>query len=286
MPFVACCKTRMIWYNGPDSHVDEPVAFPGAAAAPFTVALREAPRVVKRFIYLVLAQLNSWWWKKQPWYKEIFARRDQVLGEQFRKALKTYQREAEKQGRAPELTANVFVDEVRETLYAALPQAIAEGRPPTFEELRSRHVPKGCLVFLVSNGSGFVSPPLVVSASDRSTATRQVKINDHWDEARDLRAFDPERWLVRGGGDGDANAVSFHSAAGLQLVLRHGVQGCWGKKLAQMELRTVVALLVWHFEMLEILKTLTDNTATEGVTRRPREVFMRSRKAIHAQDNC
>ncbi|KAI0427213.1 cytochrome P450 [Xylaria sp. FL1042] len=355
----------------PGGHIDEPVAFPEAPATPFTVALREAPRVVEMLINSVVPQVNSWCWKKQSWYKTIFSRRDQILREQFRKALETYreggvqsaaehmlmreEREAEKQGRAPELESNVFVEELfgqmiagthttggamgwiikyltsyshiqaklRDALYAALPQAVTEGRAPTFEELRRMRlpyleafieetlrlnavpitretirdttilghpVPKGCQVFLVSNGPGFISPPLAVSASERSSATRQTKMNDHWDESRDLRAFDPERWLVRDC-DGDADAVSFNGTAGPQLVFGHGVRGCWGKKLAQMELRTVVALLVWHFEMLEIPSTLAGNEATEGVARRPRRVFVRLRKyfkgrIVDHKDNC
>ncbi|KAI0887770.1 cytochrome P450 [Annulohypoxylon maeteangense] len=251
-------------------------------------------------------------------------------------------REAEKQGRAPKLETDVLVDEIfgqilagnttgailswlvkyltkyphiqaklREVLYAALSQAVAEGRPPTFEELRQtrlsyldafieetlrlnavpvtretirdttilgRHIPKGCQVFLISNGPGFLSPSLNVPASERSPAARAAKINDHWDEKGDLRTFDPQRWLVSNS-DGDSNA-EFYGGAGPQLVFGHGARGCWGKRMAQMELRIVVALLVWHFEMLEIPEALAGNTATEGITRRPRVVFVRLRKVI------
>ncbi|KAI0798849.1 cytochrome P450 [Xylaria sp. FL0064] len=357
--------SRLAAVDVPGGHIDEPVLFPEAPATPFTAALREAPRVVEMLINSVVPQLNSWWWKKQSWYKMIFSRRDQVLREQFKRALETYreggvksaaehmlmreEREAEKQGRAPEFESKVFVEELfgqmlagthttggamgwiikyltsyshiqaklRDALYAAVPQAVTEGRPPTFEELRrmrlpyleafieetlrlnavpitreticdttilGRPIPKGCQVFLVSNGPGFVSPPLAVSASERRSATHQAKMNDHWDESRDLRTFDLERWLIRGC-DGDANAVSFNGTAGPQLVFGHGVRGCWGKKLAQMELRTVVALLVWHFEMLEIPSALAGNEATEGVARRPRNVFVRLTKVFHGQNS-
>lgn len=94
---------------------------------------------------------------------------------------------------------------LRESLYAALPQAITEGRPPTFEELRrtrlpyldafieetlrlnlvpatretirdttilGRPVPKGCQIFLISNGPGFLAPSFAVSASERSPAAQ------------------------------------------------------------------------------------------------------------------
>lgn len=348
----------------PGGRIDEPVVFPEAPIEPFIAAVRDAPGIIEALINSVLPQFNFWLWKKQAWYKEIFAQRDQVLREQFVKAIKTYrdgearcatehmlmreEREAEKQGRSPELEADILINElfgqmiagnhttggalgwvikyltsyshlqskVRENLYGALPQALAEGRFPTFEELRrarlpyldafieetlrlnavpvtreairdttilGRYIPKGCQVIIISNGPGFVSPPLPVSvsASDRTAGTRQPKVNDHWDESRDLRAFDPERWLVRSG-DGGAD-LAFHSAAGPQLVFGHGVRGCWGKKLAQMEVRTVVALLVWHFELLQIPESLTSNGATEGVARRPHNVFVRLRKITPTQ---
>ncbi|KAI1211537.1 cytochrome P450 [Annulohypoxylon truncatum] len=199
---------------------------------------------------------------------------------------------------------------LRESLHVALAQAVAENRPPTSEELRrtrlpyldafveetlrlnpvpvtrqairdttvlGRPIPKGCLVFLVSNGPGFLSPSLAVDASQRSPAAQTAKLNDRWDETKDLRTFDPERWLVRSSG-GDASA-EFHGAAGPQLAFGLGARGCWGKRLAQVELRTVVALLVWHFEMLGIPEALAGNDATEVmIARRPQKVFVRLRK--------
>ncbi|KAI8630507.1 cytochrome P450 [Xylariaceae sp. FL1651] len=257
------------------------------------------------------------------------------------------EREAEKQGRNLDLEAVALGDELfgnmiagnhttggmlgwivkaltiysghqaklRATLYAALPDAYAEDRAPTVEELRRARlpyldafieetmrlnpvpvtretirdttilghpVPKGCQVFLVSNGPGFLSPspsPTPVALSDYSTKARVVKTNDHWDEERDLRTFDPERWLVRING-GDDGTFEFNGAAGPQLVFGHGIRGCWGKRLAQMELRTVTALLVWHFELLGIPEVLAGNGATEGVARRPRQVIVRLKKVV------
>ncbi|XDG06198.1 hypothetical protein ABKA04_005813 [Annulohypoxylon sp. FPYF3050] len=200
---------------------------------------------------------------------------------------------------------------LRESLHIALPQAVVENRPPTSAELRrtrlpyldafieetlrlnpvpvtrqairdttvlGRPIPKGCLVFLVSNGPGFLSPSLAVDASERSPAAQTAKLNDRWDETKDLRAFDPERWLVRSG-DGDAN-VEFYGAAGPQLAFGLGARGCWGKRLAQVELRTVVALLMWHFQLLSIPEALAGDDAMEVmIARRPQKVFVRLRKA-------
>ncbi|KAI1126735.1 cytochrome P450 [Nemania abortiva] len=254
------------------------------------------------------------------------------------------EREAERQGRAAELGSDILVDElfgvlvaghhttggalgwlvkcltsypdlqahIRKTMFAALPEALAEGRPPTFEELRrarlpyldafieetlrlnavpitrettrdttilSRHVPKGSMVILISDGPGFLSPSFAVSPEERSPAARASKMNGYWDETQDLRNFNLERWLVRTGEKDDD--VEFNGAAGPQLVFGQGVRGCWGKRLAQIEMRTTMALLMWHFELLEIPEALTGNEATEGVARKPRKAFVRLRKVVH-----
>ncbi|KAJ8120454.1 hypothetical protein ONZ43_g2840 [Nemania bipapillata] len=201
---------------------------------------------------------------------------------------------------------------IRVALFTALPEAFAEDRPPNFEELRraripyidafieetlrlnavpvsreairdttilGRHIPKGCQVFIIANGPGFLSPSVAVSPEERSLTARDSKLNGHWDETQDLRAFNPDRWLIYNG-KGDAD-VEFNSAAGPQLVFGHGVRGCWGKRLAQMELRMVMALLVWHFELLGIPDALAGNEATEGVARKPRKAFLRLRRVVH-----
>ncbi|KAI0015366.1 cytochrome P450 [Xylariomycetidae sp. FL0641] len=346
----------------PDGHRDQPVPFPEPPPSAFIAAIGTVPAVIEGYIFSSMPRLKSWWWKKQPWYRRAFSDGRRVIREQFKEArerdgdaearsatdhmLKREEREAEKQGRAPNPESSILVDELfgqilagthttggalgwvlkyltgyqelqrklRKSLLAALPQAIAEQRPPTFEELRraqlpyldafieetlrlntiavgretirdttilGRHVPKGCQVFLVSNGPDYVAPSLDVRASKRDQAAQGPKSDDHWNEMRDLRLFDPERWLVHKN-EGDLKA-EFNPSAAPQLVFGHGVRGCWGKRLAQMELRTVIALLVWHFMLLPIPPTLAGHGATEGVARRPRKVFVRLEKVVHTQ---
>lgn len=204
-----------------------------------------------------------------------------------------------------------FQARLRDELSTVLPRAVADRRPPSFEELRctqlpyldafleetlrlnqvpvtretirdttilGRQVPKGCLVLLVSNGPGFLSPPppCVMASEQRSSTTHATRLGDRCDNGRDLGMFDPERWLV--GSDKERAGVAFDGTAAPQLVFGHGVRGCWGRKLAQMEMRMVVALLVWHFEMAEIPGPLAIDDATEMIARRPSMVFVRLRK--------
>lgn len=134
-------------------------------------------------------------------------------------------------------------------------------------------IKKGTQVFLVSNGPGFLSPsiPSAVHDSKRSDSSRAAKLKPTWDETRDLTVFDPERWLVRknynnnNGGEGLCeNDVEFDGAAGPQLVFGLGPRACWGRRLAHMEMRTMIAMLVWHFELLETPSALSGYAGLEG----------------------
>ena len=157
-----------------------------------------------------------------------------------------------------------------------------------------RPIKKGTQVFFVSNGPGFLSPSIPLNnESQRSANSRAAKINGTWDESRDLTIFDPERWLVRkntnhnNNNDNDNSSseahlsehdVDFDGAAGPQLVFGLGPRACWGRRLAQMEMRTMIAILVWEFELLETPAALSGYAGLEGIARVPRQCYVRLRK--------
>ncbi|KAK4643183.1 hypothetical protein QC761_403810 [Podospora bellae-mahoneyi] len=246
---------------------------------------------------------------------------------------------AEKQGREPLLNSHIMVDEIfadmiaghhttggsmgwvtkyltgypeaqsklRDALYSALPEAVAEKRFPTFEELRRARIPyleavieetlrltpfsmtreatedteilgykipKGCQVFMVNAGPGYLSPSLPVNENARSPTSKAAKRRPHWDESKDLKLFEPERWLVTKK-DG---CVEFDAGAGPQLGFGMGIRQCWGRKLAHLEIRTIMALVVWNFEFLEIPEALGGYAGFDGISRQPQKVYVRLRK--------
>ena len=151
-----------------------------------------------------------------------------------------------------------------------------------------RPIKKGTQVFFVSNGPGFLSPSIPLDdESQRSSNSRAAKINATWDETQDLTVFDPERWLVRNN-DKDNNSiekggltdqdVEFDGAAGPQLVFGLGPRACWGRRLAQMEMRTMIAMLVWEFELLDTPAAISGYAGLEGIARVPQQCFVRLRK--------
>ena len=136
-------------------------------------------------------------------------------------------------------------------------------------------VPKGCQVFLVNSGPGYLSPSLPVDEASRSPTSKAAKVRGSWDETKDLKIFDPERWLVHN----EAGGAEFDAAAGPQLGFGMGVRQCWGRRMGHMEVRTIIALVVWHFELRGIPESLSSYAGFDGITRQPQKVFVRLEKA-------
>ncbi|EGO58518.1 hypothetical protein NEUTE1DRAFT_39987 [Neurospora tetrasperma FGSC 2508] len=207
----------------------------------------------------------------------------------------------------------VVQSNLRSVLYTTLSAAKNENRLFTFEEIRHAKLPyldaimeemlrinavpvtrealtdttilgypikKGTQVFFMSNGPGFLSPSFPIDESRRSETSRASKINATWDETQDLAAFVPERWLVRKreGNGLLTDDVDFDGAAGPQLVFGLGPRTCWGRRLAYMEMRIVIAMLVWNFELLKTPPALSSYAGLEGIARVPQQCYVRLRK--------
>ncbi|KAH6617371.1 cytochrome P450 [Chaetomium tenue] len=90
---------------------------------------------------------------------------------------------------------------------------------------------------------------------------------------RDLGAFEPRRWLV----DGEGGKERFDAAALPGLAFGGGVRGCPGRRLAMMELKIMVVMLVLNFEFLPLPEEYKSMAATEKAFREPDFPFARMR---------
>ncbi|KAL8780237.1 MAG: hypothetical protein Q9213_006559 [Squamulea squamosa] len=109
--------------------LDRPVDFPIVPIVDFLKSVYEAPEIVEKTINALMPKLQTWWWSKQPWYKEVFDEKERIMKEQVAIGVKNYRsghvqtgiehmlmREgarAEKEGREPDFGSGVFRDEVR-----------------------------------------------------------------------------------------------------------------------------------------------------------------------------
>lgn len=199
---------------------------------------------------------------------------------------------------------------LRSVLYETLLAAKEENRLFTFQEIRHARLPyldavieemlrvnavpvtrealcdtvilgcpikKGTQVFFMSNGPGFLSPSIRVDDSKRSETSRAARLNTTWDETQDLSLFNPTRWLVRKN-DGEGvlvDDVDFDGAAGPQLVFGLGPRSCWGRRLAHMEMKTIIAMLVWNFRLWKSPPGFSGHAGLEGIARVPQQCYLR-----------
>ncbi|KAI0401874.1 hypothetical protein F4802DRAFT_600557 [Xylaria palmicola] len=90
----------------------------------------------------------------------------------------------------------------------------------------------------------------------------------------DLHLFDPERWLVK---DDETGKESFNAYALPQLAFGGGYRGCSGRKLATMEFRVIVVLLIINLEFLQLPEEFKTPKAIERIFREPETPYAKLR---------
>lgn len=136
-------------------------------------------------------------------------------------------------------------------------------------------IPKGTDLFLFHGGPGYFSTPFDIPDSLRTKSALEAKNQVRsWDPAT-MKEFMPERWLAR---DEEGNIV-FDSMAGPHLAFGLGPRACYGRRLAYLELRISLVMLVWNFEFLQCPEELSKWAAVDKLTRTPKCCYVRLRKA-------
>ena len=155
---------------------------------------------------------------------------------------------------------------IEETL--RLRQAMLVPRDATRDtELLGCKIPKGTVLLLVCQGP---DPSHLRSVDGKPVhAPRQYP----GDGNKDMKAFDPERWLVRK----DNGEVEFDGTTYPQLAFGGGVRGCWGRKLADLEMQIATAMLVCKFDFLEVPQPLAIHKATYDISYRANKGYLNVR---------
>ncbi|KAI0202785.1 cytochrome P450 [Astrocystis sublimbata] len=142
-------------------------------------------------------------------------------------------------------------------------------------ELLGHKIPKGTQVFLLSDGAGFQSPCIPIAEHTRSLSSREKSMYGSWDPSN-MHLFAPERWLKL---DESGNVV-YDPLSGPMMAFSLGPRGCFGKRLAYLEIRIVLALLVWNFEFHKLSDELSSREAYDTLTKNPRQCFVSLTKII------
>jgi len=202
---------------------------------------------------------------------------------------------------------------VRAALRTAFPEACASDRQPSIDEITKAKVPifdafleevlrfgtpvpiigrevvndtlilgysipKGTMCFMSMQGATYTEPGFPISEASRSESSQKHReITGDWADTPFAPSdFIPERWLRK-----DENGeVVFDHYAGPFLSFSTGPRGCFGKRLAYLELRIVTILLVWNFEYLPLPSHLDSWDAHDSVVVKPNMTYVRLRKAM------
>lgn len=139
-------------------------------------------------------------------------------------------------------------------------------------EVLGHRIPKGTNVVMIANGPGFHAPAFDMESARRSATVVKSR---GWRETSDMRVFDPERWLIHKAGA--AAEVEFDANAVPQIAFGMGPRSCWGRRMAYLELRLVVCLVVWNFDLLDVSPDLADPKASYGIVHRADQCHLRLR---------
>ncbi|KAK2614765.1 hypothetical protein N8I77_001567 [Diaporthe amygdali] len=140
--------------------------------------------------------------------------------------------------------------------------------------LLGHHIPKGVDVFMMAHGPGYMTPNTVNDSIPEHTRSESSRENKDraiplWDPS-DVNAFRPERWIKTD----DKGSDVFDVHAGPVMQFGGGLRGCFGKKLAYLEMKFFVTLLVWTYELEQVPEKLRGYEAFDSLTHKPKQCYM------------
>lgn len=188
-------------------------------------------------------------------------------------------------------TDNPYLDATIEEIlrYAGTIPCI-DRQATTDTEILGHFVPKGTTMYILSNGPSIKTPAFDIHENLRGKTCQDAKQagrhRSGWDP-QDIGSFKPERWLVsdhtsptKGFAEGGPGKPEFNKEAGPQLAFSLGTRSCYGRRLAYLELRIFIVLIIWNFELLPCPEKLSQYNSKIGITNKPRQCFVRLRKII------
>lgn len=134
-------------------------------------------------------------------------------------------------------------------------------------------VPKGVEVLIPLRGPSITQAPFVIDESLRSDSSQSHShVRGSWDD--NPEAFIPERWLKYDGG-----SAAFDSQSGPFLSFSTGTRGCFGRRLAYLQLKVLMVLLLWNLELGVLPEELQSFDAVDGLMTKPAKCYVRISEA-------
>ncbi|KAH8603176.1 cytochrome P450 [Bisporella sp. PMI_857] len=168
-----------------------------------------------------------------------------------------------------------YRDAVVEEIFRCSLTEAAIGRTAVVDtKILGHHIPKGTEVFFMGNGLSLFSAAFHIDDSQRSQAYFAIKEKVcSWDP-ENMVIFNPDRWLT----EEDGQKV-FDAAAGPLLTFGLGERGCYGRKIAYVEIKLFITLIVWNFE-LHKCPELSGYQAIDKLVHAPQQCYVKLVKLI------
>jgi len=164
---------------------------------------------------------------------------------------------------------------VEETLRLAGTAAIT-GRDAIVDTTVLGHpIPKGTLVLFMIKGPGTALPRITGGLDESRRSASSKPTTGNWDP-EEIELYQPERWIVANAETGEEE---FDPSAGPMMAFGGGPRGCFGRRLAYLELRIAVTMLLWNFEFLKVSDELNSYEALDRITTLPKMANIKLRRA-------
>ncbi|KAF4784850.1 cytochrome P450 [Colletotrichum scovillei] len=249
---------------------------------------------VKSAIDLMVRRLNSVMEKEghllPDWIETMRAEHNPLLGHQFIaddqavqqrlfESIQSFHTAASSEGRLPThaeiCDANIpYLDAVIEEMLRLAHTATSQDRECREDTVILGHViPRGTTVIVPNQGPSFTEPGYEIEERLRSPSSRKAAADFGsrvWD-SHEMGRFEPDRWLVRDEKGND----EYNASAGPTLPFGLGLRGCFGRKLAYMEMKLLITLLIWSFEFQKCPENLSSYESITSLTRKPVQCYVR-----------
>ncbi|POR31587.1 Putative cytochrome P450 312a1 [Tolypocladium paradoxum] len=221
------------------------------------------------------ATVLAWWVKHMTRHQEVQLR--------LRQALLNAHFAARAGGRWPTMQEISFVSipyldaVLEESLRCASVAALIVRKTTCDTHILGYPIPEGTDIIIPLTGPSLTEPALPIPEALRSEACRGAKDRvPAWGD--DIGEYKPERWLKHEHNAAGEEVAMFDPQAGPNLAFSNGPRKCFGKKQAEMQLRTTATLLLWNFAFEPVEGPLGGWEITERLVNLPKNCYVKLRK--------
>ena len=171
-----------------------------------------------------------------------------------------------------------YLEAFIQEILRADPPLPAVGREVAVDmEILGHVIPKGTIILMPIQGPTLNARGWDVPEAVRSESSAKHADPGDWAEtAYPGEEFNPERWLKR-----DQNGdVVYDAASGPFMTFGSGKRGCWGQKLAYLELKLITSLLIWNFEFMPLPAEILDWEVEDDIFAKPKNTFVRIKSLL------